>query len=93
MHLKKEERQRVELFLGHSRIGRNLDLLCECILWVLLILTGLVEGLFGWLSYIPNERKVELKKYILRWLQYAECEVKKIKTRFHNYFHKDPTPL
>ena len=95
MHLPKnnEERQKVESYLGRPPLWRILDLLCEFILCVLLLITGLVEGLFGWLNYIPDEIKTRVKNHILRWLQYAESEVKRIKTRVHDFFHKDPTPL
>ena len=89
----RKERQRVDAYLHHSRAERMLALLCECILWSLILLTGFVEGLFGWLHYIPDERKMRIKKHILSWLQYAECEVKKIKAHLHRFFHMDSTPL
>ncbi len=86
---RKQERQRIKTYLGFSRLEQVLCLLCECILGALLILTGLVEGLFGWLNYIPNERKVQLKERVLYWL---ECIANRVK-KFQHYFHKTPPPM
>ena len=80
---KKEERQRIDSYLGLSRSQRILGLLCEFIGCILLLTTGFVEVLFGYLNYIPDERKVRLKNKVLCWLKWIDDKVKKLQYHFH----------
>ncbi|MEK7149073.1 MAG: hypothetical protein AAB796_01580 [Patescibacteria group bacterium] len=83
---KQSDKERVELYLGGTWSQKFLGSVFKWIFYFMLLLTGVIELLFGSLNYIPNipdERKIQWRVFVLRWLKALEDAVKKIQSRFH----------
>lgn len=83
---KKNDQEKVDAYIGGSWLDRFLGSVFKWIFYFMLLLTGLIELLFGGLNYIPHisdERKIQWRVFALRQLEAMEIAVKKIQSRFH----------
>ena len=84
--LERYDQKKVDAYIGGSRSQRLLGSVFKWIFYCMLLLSALIQLLFGGLDLIPNipdERKMQWRVFVLRQLHTLEDAVKKLQSRFH----------